>query len=110
MGDKSVSVRAQELKLRCVLVTLVHFGSEMNCCAELHDSKENCLSTFASEKSTLLRLDTVKNGCFVLYIIFSFLHPFSALSLYSTEALTDEKKQAAIEERAPLPNLNPFSL
>ena len=57
----------------------------------------------ASENSALLRLETVENGCFVLYIIFSFLHPFSAPSLYSIIAPTDEKKQAAIEERSASP-------
>lgn len=57
----------------------------------------------ASENSALLRLQPGENGCFVQYIIFSSLHPFSAPSLYSIEALTDEKKQAAIEERSASP-------
>ncbi len=49
-----VSVWVQELILRCVssvLVALVHFGSEINCCAELHVSKENCVRTFEKVNS-----------------------------------------------------------
>ncbi len=49
-----VSDQVHELILRCVssvLVTLVHSGCEMNCCAELHVGKENCVRSFEKVNS-----------------------------------------------------------
>ncbi len=38
-----------EMCIKC-LVALVHFGCEINCCAELHVSKENCVKSFEKVK------------------------------------------------------------
>ncbi len=49
LGDNVVGVLVPELILRCVsgvLVAFVHFGCEMNCCAELHVHKEKCVKSF----------------------------------------------------------------